>query len=122
MSRVLKAGRDTGSLMNHVYSRTVVEGAEIKPGTGVTILLWTDRHAGTIESVSPSGKTITVREDTATRTDANGMSESQTYRFEPNPNGVLRTFRKQKDGGFREKNKGAGLLIGARDEYYDFSF
>ena len=65
--------------------------------------------------------------------DKNGMSESQTYSYEPNPNGRLLTFRKSKTGAWEEvrvnpktgrfnKVDGFGLHIGERSKYNDFSF
>lgn len=120
---MMKAGTETGSLANHMYSRTVVHGSDGKPlqpvvGMGVTILMWTDRHAGTVVKVTPTQ--IHVQRDKATRTDNNGYSENQTYSYQSDPRGEITIFRKTLRG-WRSKDK-SGLLIGARDEYYDYSF
>lgn len=115
----LKAGTETGSLTNHLMSRSKQPAPAV--GMGVTMLAWTDRHAGTIIKVSPSGKTVVVREDRATRTDSNGMSESQAYRYEENPEGRTVTFRLTKRG-WRGTGHGYGLLIGERMAYRDYSF
>lgn len=112
---MLKAGTETGSLMNHLMSRTVNPAANI--GDGVTILGWTDRTAGTIIKVTPTQ--IHVREDNAKRIDKNGMSESQTYEYTPDPDGKVHVFRRTKKG---YRCNGRGLRIGSRDAYYDYSF
>lgn len=111
----MKLGSETGSLMNHVM--TTSGQAEPKVGDGATICMWSDRHACTIIKVTRC--TVTVQEDKAIRTDTNGMSESQTYSYEPDPNGATYVFRKTKSGW---KSKGVGLLIGVRRHYYDYSF
>lgn len=108
-----------GSLINHLSQRG---GVSIQPevGMGATNLCWTDRHAYTIIEVSKSGKTIKVQADTAIRTDGYGMTDGQSYRFEPNANGAVYTVRLTKRG-WRSKEAGA-FAIGYRSEYYDFGF
>jgi hypothetical protein len=77
--------------------------------------------------------TVEVREDRAIRTDSNGLSESQTYTYEPNPNGARHWFRRSKNGTWEEVTRnqvsrrwnatnGLGLRIGEREEYRDPSF
>jgi hypothetical protein len=121
---MMKAGTETGSLINHLYSRA----AQIKPqvGMGATILCWTDRHAGTIIEVTADS--FVVQEDRATRTDKNGMSDCQSYSYEPDPNGPRTTFKRVKrgkaKGDWRENGvkDGRGVLIGRRDKHHDYSF
>lgn len=113
---MMKAGTETGSLMNHIYSRCT--NPEPQVGMGATVLMWTDRHAATIIRVTRC--TITVQEDIATRVDGNGMSESQAYEYTANPQGRVTTFRKTKRG-WRD-SCGSGLLIGTRRKYHDYSF
>jgi hypothetical protein len=120
------AGKDTGSLVNHLYSRAR-EPAEIKVGDGATVLSWTDRHAGTVISVT--AKAIVVQEDTATRTDRDGpFTESQSYSYAPNPNGREWTFKRvprgRAAGQWREGGvtDGQGVIFGHREEYRDPSF
>ena len=84
---------------------------------GATILMWTDRYAGTVIRVTPTQ--IHVQEDKATRTDKNGMSESQDYEYAPNPQGRVWIFRKTKRG---YRANGAGLLLDSREAYHDYSF
>lgn len=117
-------GKQTGSLMNHAMS----SAAPIKPqiGMGVTVLGWTDRYAGTIIEIIRNG--FVVQQDKAIRTDSNGMSESQSYRYEPNPDGRIRSFRQvmrgKAKGAWRESSGSGstGVLIGHRRAYHDYSF
>jgi hypothetical protein len=123
---MLKAGTETGSLINHLYSRQAP--ALPKVGDGATLLGWTDRHAATVVEVkeTPTQVKVTVQVDHATRIDGNVMSESQVYVYAPNPDAqkVTYTFAKLPDGRLKQlgaKRQG-GLALGYRDEYYDFSF
>jgi len=99
---------------------------EPKVGMGATVLHWTDRTAGTIIEVGANY--FTVQADTAIRTDGNGMSDAQSYRYELNPAGTLYVFervrRGKAKGAWRENGRkdGNGVLIGHRNHYYDFSF
>lgn len=128
----MKLGTETGSLTNHLYGRAVIGQPEPVVGMGATLLYWTDRHAATIVQVSLDKKTVFLQEDTATRIDKNGTSESQDYSFEPNKNAPWKGFRMFKNG-WREVTKndktgrwikcgGAGLRIGDRAHYNDYSF
>lgn len=83
-----------GNLSNRMMERS--KQVEPKVGIGCTECMFSDRHAYTIIDVSLNGKKIVVQEDIATRIDKNGMSESQTYDYTPNPNGktVIVTLRK----------------------------
>jgi hypothetical protein len=101
-------------------------------GMGVTVIGWTDRHAGTITRVSPSKKTIWYKRDKATRIDKNGMTDSgQKYEFSPDPTAKEETARAVKrhvrlDGVEMDAiffmHHGQKILVGQRSEYYDFSF
>lgn len=104
----------TGGLMN-----LLMDGDEIIPnvGDGATVLLWTDRQAGTVISVTP--KEIVVQEDFAIRTDKNGPSDSQEYRYERDPDGIKHVFRMTKNGW---KSNGMGVRFGVRNHYYDYGF
>lgn len=127
----MKLGTQTASLNNHLMSRAVIGQPKPVVGMGATILCWTDRHGATITKVD--GRYITVQEDAATRTDSNGMSESQDWAFRPNTNGREHVFflttsqrwqavAKNESTGRYRKVEGSGLRIGERSEYYDFSF
>lgn len=93
-----------------------------KLGMGAVILHYTDRSAGTVERISKTGTTVWIREDLAVRTDKNGQSESQSYKFEPNPQGKLYRVSKRKDGQWRLANDDRKVVIGVRDAYHDYSF
>lgn len=125
-----------GSVTNRIMERATVGQPEPTVGMGATLTSYTDRHAATIVSVETVGGRcrITVREDKANRTDKNGMSESQTYLYETDPNGAVHNFLRETNGRwtlvtFNDRTKrwnkadgGYGLRIGARDHYHDFSF
>lgn len=118
----LRAGTQTGSLHNMLISGSRMDVPQV--GMGATILYWTDRHACTITEVSKSGKFVRVVEDKAIRTDSNGMSDCQSYRYEPGE-GSPRTFTLRKNGAWVEQGssmRGTRLAIGARRHYYDYSF
>ncbi len=100
-------------------------------GMGATRLMWSDRVAGTIVEIytdmKGEPKSLLWQEDTATRTDTNGMCDSgQAYSYAPNIEAEPRIYTLRKDGtwvlqGARLKN-GERLLIGARKQYHDYSF
>lgn len=93
-------------------------------GMGATIQYWSDSHPGTVIAVSPSGAKVTVQEDKATRTDTNGMSDMQSYTYEPDPNGKIHVFHRRTAG--REAghyaNRGSRLSLGKRHKHHDYSF
>lgn len=117
-----RAGTDTGSLVNLLMSGSKDSTPTV--GMGATILQWTDRTACTIVEVSKNR--IVVQEDNAIRTDKNGMSDSQDYRYEPNPNGSKTAFTLRKNGAWVREGEamkgGQRVSIGVRDHYYDYSF
>lgn len=131
----MRLGTQTGSLTNHLMAR---ESLKPTVGDGATILQWTDRDAATVIAVEEvkGGWIVTVQEDNAKRTDTNGMSESQTYEYTPNPEGSKYSFRSVDSSQWRQvrknekgrwvyvgpKGEGYGLTIGTRKKYHDFSF
>ena len=131
---MLKLGKDTGSMTNHLYSRANA-GIEPTVGLGCTILEWTDRHAATIYEVKKmgAGDVIMVREDISVRTDDRGMCDDQSYEYTPNASGKITHFR-FKNGKWNEvvlntmtrrwNNvvPGKGIVLGLRDSYHDYSF
>jgi hypothetical protein len=71
--------------------------------------------------------------DKAERVDSNGMSEVQEWKFSPNPDARRRAYRQDKNGAWRESERGESgrwkfldksqsIRLGERDKYYDFSF
>ena len=115
-----------GSLVNNLYARE--DGPEPQVGMGATYLGWSDRHAYTVIHVF-SRKKIVIQRDKATRTDTNGMSDSQSYAYESDRAGVTFIVTKRKDGAWRiakdasrDIEVGQTVLIGHRDEHFDFSY
>lgn len=119
----------TNSLVNGL----MVGGKQKVPelGMGATILMWTDRHAATVTAIVKRDKhgypeMIEIKEDVSHRTDKNGMSESQEYAFEANPEARARLFSLRKNGRWIEVGQamkgGQAIAIGFRDEYHDYSF
>ena len=107
-----------GSLQNMVQGNS--KQPEPKVGEGCTEICYTDRHAGTITWVSKTGKSFRFKQDTATRVDGQGMSDSQKYEYTPNPEAYEKTARLHKDGKYR--CDGRVIAVGWREEYHDFSF
>jgi len=127
----MRLGKETGSLVNHLYSRQTKGQPNPEIGQGATILLWSDRHAATVVDIIDN--IIGVRRDAAKRIDNNGLSESQEYEYTPNLQAGITWFRREKAGKWvevfvnRETNRwnkggGSGLRLGERQEYRDFSF
>ena len=94
----MNAGTQTGSLVNHLYSRMTIGEPEPTVGMGVTMLSWTDRDAGTIVEVNMKKRYIAVTEDNKKRIDNNGISESQEYEYTTVMDGHRRYYRKDKKG------------------------
>jgi len=113
----------TGSLINRI---TPSNPKVPTVGDAATILRWTDRSPATVVEVSADGKTVVIQDDNYRRTDSNGMSESQTYEFTPNPDGGKTTFTLRRNGRWVAKgcsmNDGNHLALGHRDRYFDYSF
>ena len=114
----------TGSFYNNLMQNSKHPTPEV--GMGATKLSWTDRTAGTIVAVSNSGKKLTWREDKVTRVDTNGMSDSQTYTYEQDPDGYDEEFSLRKNGRWVKVGTpmtwGTTLGLGHRSHYYDYSF
>ena len=127
----MNAGTQTGSLVNHLYSRMTIGAPEPTVGMGVTMLSWTDRHAGTIVEVNTKKRYIAVTEDTMKRIDNNGISESQEYEYTTVTDAYRTYYRKDRKDQWRKcyyNQNGrlifgtGGLILGRRESYYDFSF
>ena len=91
-------------------------------GMGATISVGSDRYPATVIQVTQNGKRVVIQEDDATRTDNNGLSESQTYTFQTNPNGTIHIVTLRKDGRYRISGGQTPVWIGSRDKYLDPSF
>lgn len=123
----MKLGTETGSVVNHLMSR---DGSGIPVvGKGATELMWTDRKAYFVNSVSEDLKECVIERAHPIRTDNNGMSEAQSYEYERTGNTIELKFRW---GAWRQfytcpwtkkkKNQKMNISFGHMSEYYDYSF
>lgn len=106
--------------------------ANIKVGDGVTVNLWSDRHAATVIKVTPC--TVTVQYDKATLSPdfkpewiPGGFAghcvnqDEQTYTYERNPNGRIEKYHwSNKYGSYG--TPGNLSLSKGRHEFYDYNF
>lgn len=122
----LKAGTQTGSLINHIASSSVNPIPAV--GMGATILSWTDRRAATITQVeyAKSGEPVKIHvvEDEA-RPLFKGMTDSQSYEYSPGT-GPARLFTIRANGSWvaagESAKGGQRISLGYRSHYHDFSF
>lgn len=92
----------------------------VKVGDGITLLLYSDSNAYTI--IKRTEKTLTIQRDRAIRTDKNGMSDCQSYRYEPNKNGAIKTIHwSNKHQRWNAPQGYRGIWLG-RHEYFDYTF
>lgn len=91
-------------------------------GQGATIYWWSDRTPCTVIQITHNGNRLVLQEDTAIRTDNNGMSESQTYEYETNPNGTIYHATRRQNGAFRLTGQTTLVSLGDRQKYHDYSF
>jgi hypothetical protein len=132
----MKLGTQTGSVINHLYSRGIKGQPEPVVGMGVTLLHWSDRSAATIFRVFKVGKAVMleVRDDHSKVIAGSGHDGSAEYEHRINVNGSRNTFRQRPAGDwervrFNEDSKrwskgsgGPSLRLGQRDTYRDPSF
>lgn len=90
-------------------------------GMGATEVRWTDRRPYTVVEVK-SDRRVVVKQDNWTRTDTNGMSDAQTYTFEPNPDASPVVLSLRKDGKWKMVGDTQVFVLGTRQMYYDFGF
>ena len=108
-----------GSLQNLMFYNA--KSATPTVGMGATEVCWTDRRPYTVVEVK-SERRVVVKQDNWTRTDTNGMSDAQTYAFEPNPDASPVMLSLRKDGKWKMVGNGQVFLLGTRQMYRDFSF
>lgn len=131
----MKIGTQTGNMMNHIYSRATKGQPDPVVGMGATVLLWSDRTAGTIISVEKlkNGNIIIgVQHDNAKLASGTILSEDQEYEYTPNPEGRVEYFRWNGAGAWggisrnpktgRWIKGGKSVIIGKRMQYRDPSF
>lgn len=115
-----------------IFNRTALTPATVKVGDGVTINLWSDRHAATVIKVT--AKTVTVRRDKATLNPdfkpefiPGGFAahctnqREQSYTYEPDEKGEVTTFH-WSDKFQRYGQPGNLTLSKGRHEFYDYNF
>lgn len=113
-----------GITPNEVFYGGRVKEDMFNVGDGATMCLASDRYAGTIVGKSASGKTLLWQQDHAIRTDSNGISEMQEYRYERVPTAFVHKFTLRKNGRYVEKGGSlrSAFLVPGRREYYDPSY
>lgn len=110
-----------GSLINMIAGNST-DTVEPEIEMGATLIMWSDRHAGTIIGVSKTGHRIEWQRDKATRTDGLGMTDAQQYSYERNRHAAVETFTRRKDGSYRIRGGTSRLVLNVRNEYHDYSF
>lgn len=103
------------------YAMGHIKSLAPEVGMGATILMYSDRIACTIISIK-NNRCVLIQEDHHERTDNNGMSESQTYKFSPDPNGIVHKVTLRRGGYWAISKSTTRVVLGERDHYYDFSF
>jgi hypothetical protein len=91
-------------------------------GAGATINHWSDRTAATIIQILYDGRRLVIQEDKAIRMDNNGMSDSQEYLYEADPNGAIYVVTLRKDGRYKIMKSTQTVTVGVRNKYHDYSF
>jgi len=128
----MELGKQTGSVFNHLFSRMTIGEPAPEVGMPATMLLWTDRDAGTVVEVNMAKRYIVVQEDKAIVVSNRGLGATE-YRYEANPEGSRYYFRKGKNGRWESvyinpetkrfvKCGSRGLRLGHREKYVDPSF
>lgn len=143
----MKLGTQTGSVINHLYSRATKGQPTPEVGMGVTLLSWTDRHAGTIQAVTVKGKALIleITEDEANVVKGSTFDGTAEYEYVQRPDSHRYMFRWNDAAGMWEevgyavkdytdageailstrlsaRKSGRGLRIGQREAYRDPSF
>ena len=137
-----KIGTNFGSVSNWLSSKTWFKYDALTIGNGATVYSWSDRYSATlVDIIKRNGKQfIVVQEDHAERTDNNGMSESQSYKYSANPEGkkhyaqILDIETEDVQRGFileprylnpqtnRFNKDGNRITLGHRSKFHDYSF
>ena len=94
-------------------------------GQGATYHIGSDRYPFSVVDIKSPCRVV-VQQDNGKRTDKNGISENQTYVFEPNPDALRIVVSRRKDGRWRKQGdsgRGSGFFtFYGRDAYLDPSF
>ncbi len=107
-----------------------IENYNVKEGDGVTVCLYSDRHACTV--IKRTAKTITVQRDKAIldknfKPEFDGFhclnDDEQSYEYERDEQGSVETYRwSDKYGSFRGGDDQSIRIINGRHEHYDYNF
>jgi hypothetical protein len=103
-------------------NKPIVYYAPPEVGMGATIQIGSDSIPATIIQVTRNNRRVVVQEDLATRTDNNGMSDSQQYTYQADPQGAIYIATLRKDGKYRLEGGKTPVTLGFRRKYYDYSF
>lgn len=90
-----------------------------------TVVVGSDRYPATIVEGEVGDRRIVIQEDAAFRTDDRGFSESQDYRYEPNPDAPREVWTLRKNGRYYRQGQPMGrgaLTVGRRRKYSDPHF
>lgn len=109
----------SGSFINQISGTSPNTIPQV--GMGLTVMHYTDRSAGTITRISKTGKTFWYKADRAIRIDQNGVSESQKYDYQFQPDVKEIACRRRKSGQWYDRF-GHKVCLGYRQAYFDFSF
>lgn len=134
---MLKLGTETGSVINNIMSRQILNKPKAEVGMGATLLYWTDREAATIVEVIGDGLTkgtiIGVRTDAWKVISGSMQDGSAEFEYMPRDEGNVSYFRITKTGtwesirrnpetGRWNKIGNGGIRIGSREKYHDPCF
>lgn len=108
----MNLGTETGSVINHIYSRNATAP---KVGNGGTLLRWTDRQAFEVVDIRRNGLEVDIQYYDAKLVDGSWQSEEQHYELKELMPGVVTLVYRQ--GAWREKI----VHVHFEDEYYENS-
>ena len=92
---------------------------DLKVGSKVTILYYSDRDPATIIKMSKNGNKITVRENEAIHI---GEAYENKWEITDVLVGPELVFYRHKDGDWYSKNGGTCLNVFGHNKYYDYEF
>lgn len=108
-----------GSVTNRILENG--DSKKIEVGEGATIYMFSDRIACTVVEVISKCKAVIQRDNAIRIDDTGAYSEMQDYRYEKNENGMKYEIY-CRNGIWRIKDSKEKVIIGKREEYYDYTF
>lgn len=111
--------------------RTETIDKTFKINEGATEILFSDRHAYSILSISPSGKSMKIQRDNTKLLNPDSLKfnnggflahveGNQEYEYIPNNNNIIRSARLHKNGKWYIVN--GYHIIPGKYEYFDYNF